>query len=96
LFNIQKNSSDFKFDFNGVDNGIMMPKRSVVLDINGHTVHNDYSREISRKISEICNRTDIDDISKFEHMQDLIKSTKNTLINEVLLGSKNVNDIVIF
>jgi hypothetical protein len=53
LYNLQKNNPDFKFDFNGIDNGMMVPKKSISLDINGHAKHNEYSLAIDNKISEI-------------------------------------------
>lgn len=96
LYNLQKNNPDFKFDFNSIDNGIMVQKKSVVLDINGHAKHNEYSLAIDKKISEICGSTSIDDIGKFEEIQDLIQRTKEILKTEVLLGTKNVNEIVNF
>ncbi|WP_309607562.1 AHH domain-containing protein [Flavobacterium sp.] len=98
LFELRKTDPDFDFDFNGIDNGMMIQKKSNSLQINGHTVHNDYNREISKKITDII--TDSRNLNKpkraFDEIEDLIKSTKQKLKNEVLLGNKNVNDIINF
>ncbi|MDR1526048.1 MAG: AHH domain-containing protein, partial [Dysgonamonadaceae bacterium] len=96
LFNLQKNNPDFKFDFNGLDNGIMVPKKSISLDINGHAKHNDYSYAIDKKITEIINEAQGNDLIALQNIEKLVQDAKNTLKNEVLLGTKNVNDIVIF
>lgn len=98
LFDLKKADPNFKFDFNGIDNGMMLQKKNSDLDINGHTNHDNYSREISKKISEII--TSKGNVNKpekaFEEIQELIKNTKIKLEKEVLLGTKNVDDIVNF
>jgi len=40
--------------------------------------------------------TNLDDLGKFEEIQDLIKNAKQKLELDVLLGNKNVNDIISF
>ena len=98
LFDLKKADPNFSFDFNGIDNGMMLQKKSLKLDVNGHTIHNDYSREINKKITEII--TSPRNLNKpekaFEEIQELIKNTKNKLEKEVLLGNKDVNDIIDF
>ena len=80
IFNLQKADPDFKFDFNGLDNGIMLQKKSVGLDINtGHAKHEVYNREISRKITEICSDSNLNNIDKFEEIEELIKNTKERI-----------------
>ncbi|ATA89594.1 hypothetical protein CGC58_07535 [Capnocytophaga stomatis] len=96
LFDLKKANPDFTFDFNGIDNGMMIQKKSLKLDINGHASHNDYNREIGKKISEIINNVNGDNELAFKQIQRLIKNTKNKLEQEVLLGTKNVNDIINF
>ncbi|NRT16448.1 hypothetical protein HNP99_002815 [Flavobacterium sp. 28A] len=96
LFDLQKADPDFKFDFNGLDNGIMLQKKSLSLDISGHTSHKKYNNAIGKKITEICNDSNLDNFEKFEEVQDLIKNTKEKLKKEVLLGNKDVNDIINF
>ncbi|GIJ92902.1 hypothetical protein CAPN002_01200 [Capnocytophaga stomatis] len=96
LFDLKKANPDFTFDFNGIENGMMIQKKSLKLDINGHASHNDYNREIGKKISEIINNVNGDNELAFKQIQRLIKNTKNKLEQEVLLGTKNVNDIINF
>ncbi|AEK24509.1 AHH domain-containing protein [Capnocytophaga canimorsus] len=93
LFDLKKADPNFNFDFNGIDNGMMIQKKSLKLDISGHTSHKDYNDAISEKITEICNETDLNNLEKFEEIQELIKNTKTKLEQEVLLGNKDVNDI---
>ncbi|WP_309607565.1 AHH domain-containing protein [Flavobacterium sp.] len=95
LFELRKTDSNFNFDFNGIDNGMMIQKKSNALQINGHTVHNDYNREISKKISELIQNAATKE-KAFEKVKKLISDTKNKLKQEVLLGTKNVNEIVNF
>ncbi|MFJ1329425.1 AHH domain-containing protein [Capnocytophaga canimorsus] len=98
LFDLKKADPNFNFDFNGIDNGMMIQKKNLKLDINGHTIHNDYNREISKKISEII--TLPRNVNKpqraFDEIKELIQETKDKLEKEVLLGTKNVNDIINF
>ena len=95
LFELRKTDPDFDFDFNGIDNGMMIQKKSNSLQINGHTVHNDYNREISKKISELIQNATTKE-KAFEKVKKLISDTKNKLKQDVLLGTKNVNEIVNF
>ena len=64
----------------------------------GDYIHNDYSREINKKITEIItSKRNLNKPKKaFEEVQELIKKSKNRLEKEVLLGNKDVNDIVNF
>lgn len=91
-----KNGKDF--DFNAIDNGIMLQKKSLGLEINGHTVHNDYNRAISEKITEIIsNPRNVGKPERaLDELKNLILSTKAKLKSEVLLGSKDVNNIIDF
>ena len=99
LFDLRKADPDFKFDFNGLDNGIMLQKKSMNLDIiNGHASHKKYNDAIDFKINEIIdNPRNVNKPERaFEEIQELIKNTKEKLKKEVLLGNKDVNDIVNF
>tara|TARA_R110000868_G_C10871859_1_gene762328 strand:+ start:175 stop:567 length:393 start_codon:yes stop_codon:yes gene_type:complete len=98
LFELRKTDPDFDFDFNSIDNGIMIQKKSKKFENNGHTSHKDYNREISKKITEII--TNSRNINKpqraLDEIKDLIKTTKEILKSDVLLGNKDVNDIINF
>ena len=96
LFDLKKADPNFSFDFNGIDNGMMLQKKSLKLDVNGHASHKKYSDVIDTKITEICSNKELSDIEKFDKIEDLIKNAKNKLEKEVLLGNKDVNDIVDF
>ena len=95
LFDLKKADPNFSFNFNGIDNGIMLQKKSLKLDINGHALHKKYSDTINKKITEIINNSPTQK-KAFEEIQGLIKKAKNKLEKEVLLGNKDVNDIVNF
>ena len=96
LFDLKKADPNFSFDFNGIDNGMMLQKKSLKLDVNGHTSHKQYNFAIDKKVTEICSSKKLSDIEKFEKIEDLIKNAKNKLEKEVLLGNKDVNDIIDF
>ena len=98
LFDLKKADPNFSFDFNGIDNGMMLQKKSLKLDVNGHASHKKYSDAIDVKITEIItSKRNLNKPEKaFEEIQELIKNTKNKLEKEVLLGNKDVNDIVNF
>ena len=96
LFDLKKADPNFSFDFNGIDNGMMLQKKSLKLDVNGHTSHKQYNFAIDKKVTEICSNKELSDIEKFKEIQELIKKSKNRLEKEVLLGNKDVNDIVDF
>ena len=90
---MKKADPNFKFDFNGIDNGMMLQKKNLNLDINGHTSHKEYNYAISEKITEIIDKAKGDNEIAFARIKKLIKETKDKLEVEVLLGSKSVNDI---
>lgn len=85
----------FDFDFNGIENGIPLQKKNIKFDIDGHASHPRYDDSIANTIEKIAS-SDLDDLSKFEKVKVLIESAKSKLEVEVLLGSKNVNDIISF
>ena len=98
LFDLKKADPNFSFDFNGIDNGMMLQKKSLKLDVNGHASHKKYNDDIDAKITEIItSKRNLNKPKKaFEEVQELIKKAKNKLEKEVLLGNKDVNDIVNF
>ena len=96
LFDLKKADPNFSFDFNGIDNGMMLQKKSLKLDVNGHTIHNDYSRKINKKITEIINDSNGNNMLAFDRIKKLIQKSKDKLEKEVLLGNKDVNDIIDF
>lgn len=91
LFKLHKEGKDF--DFNGIDNGMMIQKKSLSLDINGHSKHNEYNLAIDKKISEIIEKNADSPEDALDAIKGLITNTKAALKSEVLLESKNVNDI---
>lgn len=91
---VQKNGKEF--DFNSINNGIPLQKKKVAIDLNGHTNHPAYDREITKKIVTITGSKILDNEGKFERIKSLIEKTKKTLENEVLLGNKDVNQILDF
>jgi hypothetical protein len=58
--------------------------------------HPQYDFEIDKKITSIIKKASDDKIGALIQIKKLIKETKATLKNEVLLGTKNVNDITKF
>ena len=84
------------FDFNSIDNGIPLQKKKAKIDLNGHTSHPKYDDAIAEKILKITESKILDNSDKFESIQELINKARNTLENEVLLGSKDVNQIITF
>ena len=98
LFDLKKADPNFSFDFNGIDNGMMLQKKSLKLDVNGHTSHKQYNFAIDKKVTEIItSKRNLNKLEKaFEEIQGLIKKAKNKLEKEVLLGNKDVNDIIDF
>ena len=99
IFELQKSDLNFKFDYNGIENGMMLQKKSNALEINGHTSHKKYNEAISKKISEIINKypKNISGFKNaFDEIEDLIQTAKQKLKNDVLLGTKDVNDIINF
>jgi len=95
LFELHKADPNFKFDFNGGDNGIMLQKKSKTFENNGHTSHKQYNDAVSEKITNIINNAPSKE-KAFERIQKFINDSKEKLKKEVLLGDKDVNDIVNF
>ena len=91
---LQRILHKFGFDFNGVDNAIPLQKKSLLWNQNGHANHPEYDRLIEREINNITARKNLTDLEKFELIQKRINDMKNKLEAEVLLGNKNVNDII--
>ena len=87
-----------KFDFNGLDNAIPLQKKRLKYEISGHANHPDYDKAIDKKITEIItSRRNLNNPEKaFEEIQELIQKSKDILEKEVLLGTKDVNQITKF
>ncbi|MDR3140741.1 MAG: AHH domain-containing protein, partial [Tannerellaceae bacterium] len=85
-----------RFDFNGIDNAIPLQKKSIRFDVSGHANHPKYDAVIREQIEDIFEDTTLDDSGRFEEIREFINATKSRLENEVLLGNRNVNDIIIF
>ena len=83
-----------KFDFNSIDNGIPLQKKKAAIELNGHTNHPKYDAAITEKISEIASNDNYSQARKFDEIKKLISNTKNKLEQEVLLGNKDVNEII--
>jgi hypothetical protein len=91
---LQRILNKFGFDFNGVDNAIPLQKKSLKWDQAGHANHPQYDIFIGNEIDKILTRGDLTDLEKFEEIKKLIGKTKNKLETDVLLGNKNMNDII--
>ncbi len=82
-----------KFDFNDIENGIPLPKKSLKFEQTGHANHPAYDNLMSQKINDILERSPNQE-KAFERIQNLIDNTKKELEREVLLGIKDVNHIM--
>jgi hypothetical protein len=77
-----------------MDNAIPLQKRSLKYDVTGHSNHPRYDRFMEGEIGKILTDPRFDDLGKFEKIQELVNKTKTKLEVDVLLGNRNVNDIV--
>ena len=85
-----------KFDFNGLDNAIPLQKKRLKYEISEHANHPDYDKAIIDKIKNITNSKILKNEEKLDAIQNIIDKTKIKLEKEVLLGNKDVNDIINF
>jgi hypothetical protein len=83
-----------RFNFNSLDNGIPLQKKRIDI-VNGHATHPDYDKAMAKRVEDIMN-SPINDTNKFEEIQNLINNAKNKLETDVLLGNKDVNQILNF
>ncbi len=72
-----------------------MHTRHACASIDGHGNHPAYNDSIALKIEGILLQFP-NQSEAFERVKSLIATSKQTLKNEVLLGTKNVNDITTF
>jgi hypothetical protein len=91
---LQRILNKFGFDLNGMDNAIPLQKKSLKFDVNGHANHPQYDDFMRNEINEILNEKSLTDLQKYEKIQDLVAETKSKLETDVLLGNKDVNDII--
>jgi hypothetical protein len=91
---LQRILNKFGFDFNGMDNAIPLQKRSLKYDVTGHSNHPQYDDFMKKEINKILRENSLTDLQKFDEIKGLVNDMKNKLETEVLLGNKNVNDIV--
>ncbi|WP_375604905.1 AHH domain-containing protein [Flavobacterium davisii] len=82
------------FEFNGLDNAMPLQKKKAAIDLNGHTNHPKYDQAMTVKLNEILGNDSYSEIRKFNEIKKLINNTKMKLENDVLLGSKDVNEII--
>lgn len=83
-------------DFNGIENGMMMQKKSIKLEIDGHANHPKYDFALDKKITQIIADAGGNNVKALADIRKLIEKTKKTLKDDVLLGTKNVNDVIDF
>jgi hypothetical protein len=83
------------FDYNSIENGMMLPKKSVALDITGHGNHPEYDKLINAKIIEIIENNG-NSVASINTIKAYIIKVKLKLESDVLLGSTNINDITSF
>jgi hypothetical protein len=74
---------------------IPLQKKSIKYDISGHANHPQYDKVMQEKINDILN-TAQNENDAFNKIQNLINNTKNKLEDEVLLGTKNINNLIDF
>jgi hypothetical protein len=84
------------FDFNGIDNGIPLPKKSIKFDQSGHANHPQYDNAVRIKIYQIINEPNYSNSKKMEELENIIEEIKNELKSKVLLGNMDVNNIAYF
>jgi A nuclease family of the HNH/ENDO VII superfamily with conserved AHH/Fibronectin type III domain len=85
-----------KFDFNSIDNGIPLQKKKAKIDFNGHANHPEYDKVITEKVLKITESKVLDNSEKFDVIKNLIEKAKTKLESDVLLGNKDVNQILEF
>ncbi|WGU67914.1 AHH domain-containing protein [Capnocytophaga canimorsus] len=85
-----------KFDFNGLDNGIPLQKKRLKYGVNGHAKHPNYDEAIIPKIENITSSNVLKNEEKLEVIQDIVNKAKEKLEKDVLLGTKDVNEIINF
>lgn len=79
-----------------MDNAIPLQKKRLKYEISGHANHPDYDKAIIDKIKNITNSKILKNEEKLDAIQNIIDKTKIKLEKEVLLGNKDVNDIINF
>ncbi|MTH15801.1 AHH domain-containing protein [Flavobacterium sp. LC2016-01] len=89
------NKKGLEFNFNSIDNGIPLQKKSLKFDMPGHASHPQYDEALAKKLNKILESAK-DEEDAFKKVQNLIKNTKDKLEKEVLLGNKDVNQLIDF
>ena len=79
-----------------MDNAIPLQKKRLKYEISGHANHPDYDKAIDKKITEIINDSDGNNMLAFDRIKKLTQKSKDILEKEVLLGTKDVNQITKF
>jgi hypothetical protein len=82
-----------RFDFNGIDNAIPLPKKSMKYEQTGHANHPKYDDVITTKIDNIFENS-IDDNDAFENIKKSVIDIRKKLENDVLLGNRDVNNLM--
>ncbi|MFK8296566.1 AHH domain-containing protein [Capnocytophaga canimorsus] len=85
-----------KFDFNGLDNGIPLQKKRLKYGVNGHAKHPNYDEAVIGKIEDVLKDKSLNNLNKYDEIQEIINNIKIKLEQDVLLGNKDVNDIINF
>ena len=82
-----------RFDFNSIDNGIPLQKKRIKYEQSGHANHPKYDEVMTEKLLKIT-ESPLSEEKKFDAIKDIIEKTKNKLEQDVLLGNKDVNQII--
>ena len=76
--------------------GIPLQKKKAKIDFNGHANHPQYDDIIKKKVEDVVSNPLLDEEEKFDEIKSLIKRAKTKLESDVLLGNKDVNQILEF
>jgi hypothetical protein len=92
LFKWARDNGHSTFDYNNIDNGIMVITRKVKLDINGHGNHPNYSAKIQTKVSDIIGRKGMS-VDAINEIKDEINRIKNKINSDVIRGTFDIDNL---
>jgi hypothetical protein len=92
LFKWARDNGHPTFDFNNIDNGIMVITKKVNLDINGHGNHPNYSAKIQTKITQIITDNGMS-VSAINAVKAEINRIKDKINSDVIRGTFDIDNL---
>lgn len=82
-----------EFNFNEIENGVMVQRKSLDLDVSGHANHPHYTDELRARILDLYKISKGDMAKAYKRLSNLLMEIDKKIMDDVIKGAKNIDDL---